>query len=326
MLAGAAVCGPQALAQTSGQPAAPPAAPPRALFRSATELVVLPVTVLDSAGRAVVDLRMDDFAVYEDGARQTVTMFETADAPLDLMLLIDTSGSMYDRIEYAREAAVGLVQQLREGDRAAVVLFSDRVRIAQAMTGDTETLVRAIRAAGLSGGTALHEALYIALRDLARGRHSPEQFRRQALVVLSDGKDTTSKRVSFDDVLAEARRSSVAIFTIMSGEVEEPKSALRDSGHLGVEYMLRLLAEETGGRAFAPARDEDLSGTYTQIAVELGRQYWLAYTPGPGRSGFRRISVRLVSRPELRARTRSGYYATSSRTAALTSLSHETTR
>jgi VWFA-related protein len=296
-LTGAAVYAPLALAQSTGQPATPRRDPPRAVFRSATELVVLPVTVVDPAGRAVVD------------------------APLDLMLLLDTSDSMSHQIDYAREAAVGLVRELREGDRAAVLLFSERVHIAQ----PTALLEQAIRGARLSGGTALHEALYIALRDLARERREPIRFRRQALVVLSDGKDTTSKRMTFEDVLAEARRSAVTVFTIMSGNPGTPTVWLRDSEQLGVEYMLRLLAEETGGRAFAPARHEDLASTYSQIAVELGRQYWLAYAPGPGRSGFRRVTVQLESRPGLRARTRSGYYAASSRAAAPSTLrSYET--
>jgi Ca-activated chloride channel homolog len=322
MLACGAVCAPHTFAQTR-PPEAPADRSPRPLFRTATELVVLPVTVHDAAGRPVVDLRIEDFTVYEEGALQTVTMFETADTPLDLVLLLDTSDSMSIRMDDARDAAMGLVRELRKGDRAAVVLFSDRVHIAQPLTGDSAALEHAIRGARLVGGTALYEALYIALRDLARERREPTRFRRQALVILSDGKDTTSKSVTFDDVLAEARRSAVTVFTIMAGEPESPRVNLRNSEQLGIEYMLRVLAEETGGRAFATTHDDDLASTYSQIAVELGRQYWLAYSPGPGRSGFRRVSVH-VSGPGLRARTRSGYYATSTRAAASAPVSRET--
>ena len=281
-----------------------------AAFRGGTELVALQVAVVNSYGRYVAHLNAEDFAVYEQGVPQTVSFFATAATPLDLILLLDTSGSMWKRIDIAREAATSFVRTMRTGDRAAVILFSDKVRVAQALTDDLASVEAAIQEASVDGGTALHEALYIALRDLARVQKGDGKYRRQALVVLTDGEDTTSRNVAFEDVLAEARRSAVTVFTIMPVVGLSPAASSDITVSRRADFDLRSLAEETGGRAFAPARSEDLSATYRQIAEELGEQYWIAYvSSGTGSPGFRRVSVRVHTKPGLQARTRSGYYA-----------------
>lgn len=281
-------------------------------FRSRTELVPLQVTVTDAQRRYVPDLRADDFVVLDEGVRQPVTLFATAQAPLDLMLLIDTSGSMEERITVAREAAINFVRTLRPDDRASVVTFSNTVKVAQALTSDLGAVERAIRGAEPVGGTAYFEAVYIALRELARARRGQDRLRRQALVVLSDGDDTGS-RVSFDDVLAEARGNTATIFTIFPPTGLSAWFATHEGHRPSPPFELRSLSDETGGRTFAPARLDELSSTYREIADELGQQYWVAYAPAPSRGGFRRVSVQVASRPGLRARTRSGYYASTTR-------------
>jgi Ca-activated chloride channel family protein len=285
-------------------------------FRSGTELVALPVTVVDPRGRYVSNLLQADFAVYEEGAEQSVALFAATHVPIDLMLLLDTSGSMQVRMDAAQSAAVEFVRALKPDDRAAVVLFGNGVRIAESLTGDRARLEQAISDAQASGGTALYEALYISLRELRR-LHIESEPRRQVLVLLSDGDDTTSRSVELKDVLDEARRSPVTVFAIVPAESAVPGALLQSaSRRRSAEYGLRLLAEETGGRSFVTARERDLSTAYRQIAEELGQQYWLAYAPAPGRPGFRRVSVRIATQPALRARTRSGYYADQRRDAA----------
>jgi VWFA-related protein len=289
--------------------AAQSATPPAGTFRGGTELVALPVTVVDSRGQYVPNLLQSDFAVYEEGAQQSITLFAATAVPIDLMLLLDVSGSMRERMDAAQRAAIEFVRALKPDDRASVVLFGDRVRIAELLTGDRARLEQAIRAARVVGGTALHEALYIALREFRRYQVDSEP-RRQVLVVLSDGDDTTSRSVSMQDVLDEARRNPVTVFAIVPAESSAPVSLLaKASRRRASEYSLRLLAEETGGRSFLTTRVQDLSTTYHQIADELGRQYWLAYAPVSRRTGYRRVSVRIVTEPTLRARTRSGYYS-----------------
>jgi Ca-activated chloride channel homolog len=288
------------------------AAPTAPLFRSQTELVVLQAVVADSQHRYVADLNREDFAVYEEGARQTVALFASTEAPLDLVLLIDTSASMHRGLAIVQEAAVNFLRTLRDGDRAAVVLFNHAIRMSSGLTSDRTALESLIRSASAAGATAVHRALYIALRELDRARRTDGLQRRQALVLLSDGADNVSE-MGLDTVLEEVRRSPVTIFAILPlppgvalrSALSEPAPALFD---------LRHLADETGGRTFLPSRIEDLAGVYEDIAGELTRQYWLAYVPPPASTDeFRRVSVRVETRPGLLVRTRNGYYARSAR-------------
>jgi len=297
-----------ARAQTS-IPIAPygPAGPDR--FRSQTELVVLQVSVVDQHGRFVTGLGVDDFGVFEDGTRQSVTFFAANAAPLDLVLLIDTSSSMFGRMALAQDAAIDLIRTLKPGDRGAVVLFSHTIRIAHPLTGDFPRLETAIRGAVPSGATAVYEALYVTLRDLARSRAEPGEPRRQAVVVLSDGEDNRS-HVEFGDLLDEAKRMTTTIFTILPGPFADPDLIDPTRAKPNALFEMRTLAEETGGRAFAPATMADLGRVYREIASELSQQYLLAYAPQPSIvDGYRRIAVRAETHPDLRVRTRSGYSA-----------------
>jgi len=289
-------------------PATEPGASRPNRFRSQAELVVLQVSVVDARGQFVPGLGLDDFGVYEDGKRQTVTFFASSSAPLDLAVLIDTSGSMSGRMALAQNAAIDLIRTLKPGDRAAVVLFSDKVRIAHPFSGDLARLESAVRSAVPAGATAVYEALYVTLRDLGRARVDPNEQRRQAVVVLSDGEDNRS-HVDFTGVLEEARRRTATIFSILPGPVDDPDLIDPLKPKPNALFEMRALAEATGGRIFRPATMGDLGRVYRDIAGELGQQYFLAYAPQPSPiDGFRRVAVRAETRPELRARTRSGYY------------------
>jgi Ca-activated chloride channel family protein len=281
------------------------------VFRTQTDLVVLQVAVVDPQERFVTKLQAEDFGVYEEGARQNVVLFASSSAPLDLMVLLDTSVSMSGRMSLAQDAAINLLRALGPEDRASVVLFSDRVRIARELTGDRELLEGAVREAAPAGATALYEALYIAMRELTYARRrAGGEMRRQGLVVFSDGEDNMSRAVAFEDVIEQARRGAVTIFTILPAP--SPSTPQRDPfGRAATTlFEMRELAETSGGRAFTPLQLTDLAGVYGQIAEELGQQYWLAYAPTSSiPSGFRRVSVRVETRPGLQARTRSGYYA-----------------
>jgi VWFA-related protein len=295
---------PHASAQTGGEPRTP-----AAVFRGQSELVVLQVAVVDQHHRFVPDLQVTDFAVFEEGTQQPVTLFASTAAPLDLMLVLDTSASMRGRMEVARDAALKFIRTLKPGDRASVVLFNNTVHLSHVLTGDIAPLEAAIRDAAPTGATAVHDAVYIALRELARARRTSGQLRRQALVVVSDGDDNMS-RMGFRDVLEQAMESAVTIFTIVPSS---PSDTFHIPGRPPAEgrFDMRKIAQETGGRSFATARIEDLAAVYQEIASELAQQYWLAYAPPPAaKAQFRRVSVRLEARPGLSARTRSGYYVT----------------
>ncbi len=276
------------------------------LFRSTVDVVSLNVTVVDGQNRYVTDLTEDDFAVFEDGARQDLIVFNRTSLPIALSLLIDTSASMESRMRIAQDAAVGFVRKLRPQDLGQVVDFDSRVEVLQDFTNNLDELERSIRATNPGGSTALHNALYISLRELAKIKaKSTEDVRRRAIVVLSDGEDTSSL-VTYEEVLDVAKRSETAIYTIAL----QAKDAPQTKGFREAEFILRQLAQETGGRSFFPARIEDLKDVYGQIADELSSQYSIGYASKNTRrdGAWRRIAVQ-VARPQVVARTKRGYYA-----------------
>ena len=278
-------------------------------FRAGVELVSLNVTVTDPSARYVADLELGDFAVFEDGVKQDLTFFTRKIQPVALSLLLDSSASMEEKMPVLQAAATGFVKRLKPVDLAQIIDFDSRVEIRQAFTANQAELEQAIQETAAGGSTSLHNAIYIALKELGKIKaQGEEDVRRQALVVFSDGEDTSSL-VSFDEVLELAKRSETAIFTIA---LRDPRG--QTQGFREAEFVMRQLAQETGGRSFFPARIEDLSGVYGQIADELASQYTLGYTSKNQRrdGAWRRIVVQ-VTRPSMTARTKRGYYAPTSR-------------
>ena len=275
-------------------------------FRSNVDVVSLNVTVVDPQNRYVTDLTEKDFTVFEDGTRQELILFNRSSLPIALSLLMDTSASMENRLQLAQDAAIGFTRKLRSQDLAQVVDFDSRVEVLQDFTNSQEQLERAIRATSAGGSTSLHNALYISLKELAKIKaKSSDEVRRRAIVVLSDGEDTSSL-VSYEEVLDLAKRSETAIYTIAITAKDAPLT----KGFREAEFILRQFAQETGGRAFFPTRIEDLKEVYGQIADELSSQYSIGYaSTNPRRDGgWRRINVQ-IARAQAVARTKRGYFA-----------------
>jgi VWFA-related protein len=285
----------------------------RSTFRGGVDLVSLSVTVTGPGGRYVTDLEAADFSILEDGKQQELSFFERARTPLAVSLLLDSSTSMYNVLPMAQQAASEFVERLRPGDLAQVVDFDRRVQVIQPFTDDRETLKRAIRRVVARGSTSMFNAIYIALRELG-GLPKPagEQIRRDVIVVLSDGEDTSSL-VTFDHALDGAKRSPTVIYTIGLGLGLGGVPMRRGATH--PEFALRTLAQDTGGRMFLPKTASELSGIYGEIADELASQYVLGYVSNGARPGWRAISIRL-GRPDLRARARTGYFAATPRAPA----------
>ena len=274
-------------------------------FRAGVDIVSLNVTVTDAASHYITDLEEGDFLVFEDGIKQNVTFFSRRQSPIALSLLLDSSASMEEHLPVLQTAATNFVHKLKSNDIAQVIDFDSRVEIRQGFTGNQAELDAAISQLAAGGSTSLHNAIYIALKELRKVRAvNEEDVRRQALIVFSDGEDTSSL-VSFDEVLDLAKRSETSIYTIALRGADVQAKGFREA-----EFVMRTLAQETGGRAFFPAKIEDLNGVYSQIADELASQYTLGYTSAnPRRDGaWRRIVVQ-VSRPNVTPRTKKGYYA-----------------
>lgn len=277
-------------------------------FRGGVDLVSLNVTVTEGA-KYITDLEEQDFEVFEDGVRQQPTFFSKGEEPIALAVLLDTSASMEGKIDTAQEAAIGFARRMRPRDVMEVVQFDGQVSILQAFTNDVAALEQAIRRATVRGSTALYNAIYVSLKDLKKVRaRGSEDIRREAIVVLSDGDDTSSL-VAYDEVLDLAKRSETAIYAIGLRPHDGPKREFKEA-----EFVLRQLSQETGGRAFYPGSVAELPKIYEQIAHELSSQYSIGYvSKNTARNGaWRRVNVR-VRRPGMAARTRQGYYAPTGR-------------
>jgi Ca-activated chloride channel family protein len=285
--------------------------PPQVPFRAGVDVVSLNVTVTDGTARYITDLTQDDFNVFEDGVKQDVTFFSRTNLPIALALLIDTSASMESKLPTAQEAAVGFAKRLRAQDLAEVIDFDSRVVVLASFTNGVSDLEQAIRKTSAGGSTSLYNAVYIALKDLKKVvAKNSEEIRRQALVVLSDGEDTSSL-LPFEEVLDLAKRSETAIYAIGLRSPDGPGTATK--GFKEAEFVLRQFAQETGGRSFFPSQLSDLANVYGQISDELSSQYTVGYTSrNPRRDGaWRRVIVR-VTRPNLTSRTKLGYFAPTS--------------
>jgi Ca-activated chloride channel family protein len=275
------------------------------VFRASTDMVFLSVTA--TRGNVTVGgLSQEDFAVFEDGRPQEIAVFSRDPQPIALSLLLDASMSMESKMGMAADAAVGFVRRMRPEDTAQVVTFNSSTSIRQAFTTDHGLLEQAIRTTRASGSTSLYTALYIAFSELDRiGRRTRGEVRRQAIVLLSDGEDTTSV-VDYDEVMERAKRSDVIVFAI----------GLRDNYRSGAtqgfrqhDFALRSLAQATGGRVFYVDVAAQLPAIYNQIADELSSQYTIGYTSrNTSRDGaWRQITIR-VDQPGVVARTRAGYF------------------
>ena len=278
----------------------------RQVFKAGTDLVLLNVTVADAAGHLVTGLNQEDFQVYEDGVLQTVTNFSREQLPIALSIALDTSTSMERKLPVAQEAAAGFVRRLTPRDVAQIIDFDSQAQILQPFTNDKASLEQAIRRTQAGGSTSLYNALYTALSEL-KGVRGPQtgEVRRQAIVALSDGEDTSSL-VTFDDVLDLAKRSEVGVYAIGLREKGDP--AMQGKWN-EADYILKTLAQETGGRPFFVDDVSQLPAIYSQIADELANQYSVGYvSKNPKRDGaWRKITLR-ITRPNVTARTKAGYF------------------
>ncbi len=282
-----------------------PAQPPT--FEVGIEVINLNLSVTDGRNNYVTDLVQKDFAVFEDGIRQELSLFTHENLPISLAVLIDTSASMEEKLPVARAAAIRFVRTLRPQDTAMVMSFNDRSNVLQDYTNDVPALETAINRTQAAGPTALHNALYITLKELNKQKKAGE-LRRRAVVLLSDGEDTASL-VSDEQVLELARKTEINIYAIsLRPNRSQDRSRLAFSQ---AEYILTALTRDTGGHVFFPNSLTELDAVYEQIAEELRTQYSMGYVSSNRRRDgkWRRIVVRVPDRTDLQVRHKLGYYA-----------------
>jgi Ca-activated chloride channel family protein len=268
-------------------------------------IVNLSLSVTDPREHYVTGLTENDFIVLEDGVRQQITLFTQDRLPLSMTLLLDGSTSMRPNLRVAQAAAVKFIHSLQPTDDAQVAQFTRRLTVLQEPTSDQAALEAAVGRIEAMGETSLYESIYVALKELKKRKPAADQpLRRQAMIVLTDGEDTSSN-VSEDQLMELARRAEVAIYAIglfpprvAPGEPPPPT------------YFLTAVSRETGGRAYFPRSIGDLEGVYDRIADELRTLYGVGYvSANPRRDGaWRKIAVETV-RENLIVRHRLGYHA-----------------
>lgn len=268
------------------------------VIRVDSSLVVLNAAVLDSNGQSVEGLKQNQFHIFEDGTEQPISLFQAEETPFAAVILLDTSGSMETRISLARSAAIKFLEGLRPGDSAAIYTFDSKLNQLQdfSNSSDISEHIFDIKAYGM---TVLNDAIYEAAATLSK---RPEK--RKAIVVLSDGEDTSSKR-SADKALKAALAVDATIYTVDMSSIDDGNK--RRQQNIGI---LKNFAEKTGGIFVPTGGGSVMRDTFKRIVDELSSQYTLGYQPANIKMDGKWRSLELrISRPNLTIRTRKGYNA-----------------
>jgi VWFA-related protein len=311
------------------------------VIRVDTTLVTLPVSVTDRNGRYIPNLRKEDFRLWEDGVEQTVAFFNAVDKPFSVVLMIDTSGSTRFRLEDIQDAAITFINQLRRDDKVMVVSFDNDVEVLSEFTSDRYRLRDAIRRTRTGDSTRLYDAV-----DLVINQRLNRIDGRKAVVLFTDGVDTTSRHASYESNLRDAEELDALIYPVQydtyadvggggsswPGASRVPSSPIdilvqilggvsrggntRRGGGPGTSRRdydvanryLHDLSQVTGARKYQADSIQNISVAFSNIAEELRRQYSLGYYPkNPAQAGQRRLVRVRVNQPNLAVRTRDSY-------------------
>lgn len=296
-----------------------------------TTLVTVPVSVMDRNGKYVPNLQRRDFRVFDNGVERRVAYFATVDQPFTVVFLIDTSGSTDFKMDEIQDAAISFVNQLKDQDRVMVMSFDNQIRVLCEPTSNRAELTRAIRNTRNGGGTRLYDAVEIVLKEKLRLISG-----RKAVVLFTDGVDTTSRRASYSSTIRDAVESDGAVYSVAyntanslpinagglpgqrGGILNFPFPFPGGGGGPGIggpgpadyrraDEYLKEIARESGGRFFRGDTFVGLGSAFAQVADELRRQYSIGYYPPAGPPGQRRTIKVRVRQPDLVVKARDNY-------------------
>jgi Ca-activated chloride channel homolog len=271
------------------------------VVRISSNLVPVPATVVDSHGVAITNLKVDDFELRIDGQLAQINEISRSETPVYIAMLFDNSGSLSAMREFEKHAATRFFQNvLRPIDQAAVYSISTNAELVQPMTNDARLLQQTIEGFGKpEGSTSLYDGIFAALHYLKPYRG------RQVIVIVSDGRDTTSRiDHDFDATRQRLLGDECQIYVVQTGLYDNAN--VRD---LAAERRMEEFAAQTGGAVYIPKTVEDLDAAFSQIAADLAQQYILNYYPGEDkRDGrYHSIGVRVKIKTPLRIRARKGF-------------------
>ena len=279
-------------------------------IRLGTELVVLDVTVVDSANKPIMDLTQDQFQIFEDKIPQKVEFFTKEQVPVSLVFTIDTSGSMRAKLDTVIKASANLIKASRTGDEVAVIEFKEEPVLLEEFTNDINDAIYALEGMVARSQTAMLDALYLA----ADYGHKEGKNRRKAVILVTDGEDKDSQ-YKIDEVVDHLRETDVQVYLIgFTNDLEKCGGwVFSKSPKDKAEGLLNKLATETGGRAFFPRELAEVHAIAQQISTDLRTQYTIGYYPtNTKRDGtFRsvRVAINGGGNRRLVPRTRNGYTA-----------------
>src|SRR5829696_4704663 len=327
--------------QTDPTPSGPEEVDAGDIIRVSTTLVTIPVSVMDRDGRYVPNLQKEEFRIWEDGVEQEVAFFQSVDKPFSVVLMLDTSPSTQFQLEDIQDAAIAFVNQLRPDDKVMVVSFNDDIKILSEFTTDRTKLQRAINRSKTDDGTRLYDAV-----DMVINQQLSRVSGRKAIVLFTDGVDTTSRRADYQTNVVDAQELDALIYPVQYDTSQDMNAGNIPVGrpidiwgqilggifggggggmHRGgggyprgrgrgrsdyefAEQYLRELANSTGGREYRADSLQNMSYAFANVAEELRRQYSIGYYPKrPPQAGQRRqIKVR-ARQPNLAVRARDSY-------------------
>jgi VWFA-related protein len=279
-------------------------------------LVNVQVSVVDRRGRFVPDMKKEDLLIEEDGRRQEIRNFAREnELPLTLAMLIDTSPSVRPVFDEEKKTAEGFLESiLRMKDLALVMGFDREVTLVQDYTDSPRQLIRAIDDLKIGGGTSVYDAVYLACKEKLA-----DEAGRKAIILISDGEDTTSK-LKLNEALIAAHRSDAVIYGIFNAATRSFVSGpygrrgggvvIGGGGDIGT---LKKFSDETGGTTFSLTRDNSFQRIFDQIAEELRSQYSLGYVSTNTAKDGKYRQIKVVARGSgYTVKARKGYYAAKS--------------
>jgi Ca-activated chloride channel family protein len=279
------------------------------VVRITSNLVTVPASVVDAQGRAVIDLKLEDFELRVDGQPKPISDLNRSEVPVTLALLFDNSQSLTSAREFEKQAAIKFFRSvIRPIDRAAIYSVATDVDLVQPLTNSVPSLVRTVEHFGKpEGATKLLDAIADAANYL---RPYPG---RKVIIIVSDGEDTLSD-LDFDTTLRRVLAADCQVYAVQTKQIEYAmltgEAGNANIRALAAERRLQDLTAHTGGAVYTPIQANDLDAAFTQISADLAQQYILSYYPSDDRADgrFRIISVRVATRPNMRVRARRGYY------------------
>jgi VWFA-related protein len=275
---------------------------PDDVVRISSNLVPIPVSVVDARGNALVNLKLDDFELRVDGQLRPLSDLSRSETSVQLAMLFDNSGSLDFAREFEKHAAIRFFRKvMRASDEAAVFSIETESYLAQPLTRDVTKLEQTIAGFGRpEGGTSLFDAIVLA------GGYLRPYSGRKVIVIVSDGIETTSRINEFEAVIQHVLADDVQVYVVQTGLYEGAN--LRA---LAAERRMEQLTEQTGGAVYLPKTVSELDVAFDQIAADLSQQYVLSYYPLPEHRDGRLhvIDLKIKTRNDVRLRSRKGYYA-----------------